>query len=161
MYRGKRKYKHLGLAFKEHVVRERIKGEVGIQRLGVIYGVSPKEIRLWTKRFLAGEPLKMKMGRPRKHPVDAQAESETTPAKLRAENKQLKAELAYKNELIKLLEERGRVKKRPIRTHPKIKRAALGRRSLPLGRNLPEWLLSLPPAGGKRRQRRSRARIVH
>jgi transposase-like protein len=112
MYRGKRQYRHLGLALKEHIVRERLKGEMGITRLGQAYGVSPKEIRLWTRRYLAGEPLKMKMGRPRKHPIEDQAESETTPAKLRAENKQLKAELAYKNELIRLLEERGRVKKK-------------------------------------------------
>jgi transposase-like protein len=112
MYRGKRKYKHLGLAFKEHIVRERLKGEIGVKGLAMRYGVSPKEIRLWTKRYLAGEPLKMKMGRPRKHPDEEQDEIEATPANLRAENKQLKAELAYKNELIKLLEERRRVKKK-------------------------------------------------
>jgi hypothetical protein len=61
----------------------------------------------------------MKMGRPRKNPTEPDAEIEPTEAKLRAENKQLKTELAYKDELIKLFETRVRLKKRPIRTHPK------------------------------------------
>ena len=52
------------------------------------------------------------MGRPREHPVEENTEPEMSPAKLRAENKQLKIELAYKNELIKLLEERARLKKK-------------------------------------------------
>jgi transposase-like protein len=112
MYRGNRHYKHLGLELKQHIVLERLEGEVGLKRLSKFYGVTPKEIRLWTKRYLAGEPLKMKMGRPRKHPAEEPAEPEPTPTQLRAENKELKAELAYKNELIKLLEDRAQVKKK-------------------------------------------------
>jgi hypothetical protein len=81
MYQGNRKYKHLGLAFKEHIVLERLKGEVGVKRLATLYCVSPKEIRLWTKRYLAGEALKMKMGRPRKHPVEGQADPEAVCAR--------------------------------------------------------------------------------
>jgi hypothetical protein len=112
MNRGKRTYNHLSLATKQHIVLERLKGVMGAKRLAALYRVSPKEIRLWTKRYLAGEPLKMRMGRPRTHPAEEMTEPETTPERLRAENKQLKAELAYKNELIKLLEDRARVKKK-------------------------------------------------
>jgi transposase-like protein len=112
MYKGERKYRHLGIAAKQLIVLERLKGELGIKRLAAMYSVTPKEIRLWTKRYLAGEPLKMRMGRPRTHPAEEPTEPEATPAQLRAENKQMKAELAYKNELIKLLEDRVRVKKK-------------------------------------------------
>jgi transposase-like protein len=115
MYQGKRKYKHLGVAAKASIVLERLKGNVGVKRLAAVYSVSPKEIRLWTKRYLAGEPLKMKMGRPRKNPVEETEEPEgpeVMPAQLRAENKQLKAELAYKTALIKLLEDRAKIKKK-------------------------------------------------
>jgi transposase-like protein len=117
MYRGKRTYNHLSLATKQHIVLERLNGVMGVKRLAAFYQVSQKEIRLWTKRYRAGEPLKMKMGRPRKHPAEEPTtseptEPETPPERLRAENKQLKAELAYKNELIKLLENRARVKKK-------------------------------------------------
>jgi transposase-like protein len=112
MYQGLRKYKHRGLGFKEHVVREHLEGGISKKRLARIYGISPKEISIWAGRYLAGEPLEKKMGRPRTHPVEVDTEPGISPAKLRAENKQLKIELAYKNALIKLLEERARLKKK-------------------------------------------------
>jgi hypothetical protein len=112
MYRGKRTYNHLSLATKQHIVLERLKGVIGVKRLAALYRVSPKEIRLWTKRYLAGEPLKMRMGRPSKRPAEEPTEPETMPERLRAENKQLKAELAYKTELLKLMESKVQVKKK-------------------------------------------------
>lgn len=112
MYHGLRAYNHRGLAFKEHVVREHLEGGVSKKQLARRYGISPKEIKIWAGRYRAGEPLEKKMGRPRKYPVEQEGESELTPAKLRAENKQLKLELAYKDALIKLLEERARLKKK-------------------------------------------------
>ena len=111
------KYIHRGILFKEHVVREHLKDGISKKRLAKLYGICPKEIKIWAERFLAGQPLEMKMGRPRKIPLEPgslkpDADPEPTETELRAENKRLRAELAYKTELIKLIQSRLRLKKK-------------------------------------------------
>lgn len=104
------KFRRHSLEFKLMIVKQRVEGGVSLERICQIYKLSPENVIKWTRRYLAGESLEMPRGRPKTRiatPRPPQNEEE-----LRAENERLKAELAFKDELIKLLEERAEVKKK-------------------------------------------------
>ena len=105
------KYRCHNLEFKEMVVRQRVVEGISLRQICRTYHLSSENVIKWTRRYLAGEPLEMPRGRHKtrisSNPTLPQAEES-----LRAENERLKAELAFKDELIKLLEERVEVKKK-------------------------------------------------
>lgn len=104
------KQKKYSLAFKELIVQKRIRDGYGINRLSRYYHISPENIVKWTRRYLAGEPLEMKRGRQPKSKEETVSDDPLIA--LRKENEFLKAEIAYKNELLALLEHRISVKKK-------------------------------------------------
>lgn len=110
MSRKGQKYRKHSIEFKKLIVRKRIEDGYGINKLSSIYHISSENIIKWTRRYLTGEPLEMKRGRPSKtkHTL---VEDDPLRA-LQKENERLKAELAYKNELLALLESRAHVKKK-------------------------------------------------
>jgi transposase-like protein len=104
------KYRKHSIEFKHFIVQKRIKDGYGKNKLCRIYHISSENVIKWTRRYLAGEPLEMKRGRPSQTKrVLVQDDPLTT---LQKENDRLKVELAYKTELLNLLESRADVKKK-------------------------------------------------
>jgi len=93
------------------VVLARVEGGVSLNHICQSYKLNSDNVIKWTRRYLAGEPLEMPRGRPKTR-IATNLTLPQTEEGLRAENERLKAELAFKDELIKLLEERARVKKK-------------------------------------------------
>ena len=94
------------------VVLARVEGGVSLNHICQSYKLNSDNVIKWTRRYLAGEPLEMPRGRPKTRIAATNPTLPQTEEGLRAENERLKAELAFKDELIKLLEERVRVKKK-------------------------------------------------
>lgn len=107
---NKRRYRKHSIEFKKEIVQRRLSGEHSLRSLARQYELSDENIIKWTRRYLAGEPLEMKKG-PKQKPkeIDLSGASEK---ELQKEIKKLKAELAYKNEIIKFLESQNEVKKK-------------------------------------------------
>jgi transposase len=104
------KFRRHSLEFKLMIVRQRVEGGISLTRICRTYKLNSENVIKWTRRYLAGESLEMPRGRQKTRtttPTPPQTEEE-----LRAENERLKAELAFKDELIKLLEKRAVVKKK-------------------------------------------------
>jgi transposase-like protein len=99
------------LEFKRMIVKQRIEEGISLRQVCRTYKLNSENVIKWTRRYLAGEPLEMPRGRP-KTQSSASPSISPTEANLRAENERLRAELAFKDELIKLLEERATVKKK-------------------------------------------------
>lgn len=110
MSRKGQKYRTHSIGFKKFIVQKRIDDGYGINKLCRIYHISSENVIKWTRRYLAGEPLEMKRGRPSKTKRALVPEDQLTT--LRKENERLKVELAYKTELLALLESRADVKKK-------------------------------------------------
>lgn len=104
------RYRTHSIEFKQFIVRKRIEDGYGINKLCRIYHISAENVIKWTRRYLAGEPLEMKRGRP-SHTTRVLVQDDPLTA-LRKENERLKVELAYKTELLTLLESRADVKKK-------------------------------------------------
>jgi transposase-like protein len=96
--------------FKQYIVNLRLKQGFSKNQLCKLYKLSPENVIKWTRRYLAGEQLSMKRGRPPK--VIQSTEEKTLMEKLIAENKRLKTEIAYKDEVLKFLEKREELKKK-------------------------------------------------
>ncbi len=111
MSQGKRKNRRHSVGFKRSIVYQRLTGTTSLTQLCRIYSLSPENVIKWTRRFLAGEPLEKPRGRPKK-PFTPEQTALSTEEKLQAENERLRMELAYKNELIKLLEKHACIKKK-------------------------------------------------
>ena len=105
------KFRRHSLEFKLRVVRQRIEEGVSLNQVCRTYNLSSENVIKWTRRYLAGENLEMPRGRPMQR-IATNPPIPQTEEGLRAENERLKAELAFKDELIKLLEERAIVKKK-------------------------------------------------
>jgi transposase len=105
------KYRKHSLEFKRSIVRQQLVNGVSQTEICRIYSLSSENVGKWTRRFLAGEQLEMPRGRPKVH-IAQKPEPLSTEEALKAENERLKMELAFKNELIKLLEEHATVKKK-------------------------------------------------
>lgn len=105
------KYRRHSLEFKQMIVLARVEGGASLNHICRSYKLNSENVIKWTRRYLAGEPLEMPRGRP-KPKIATNPTLPQTEEGLRAENERLKAEVAFKNELIKLLEERARVKKK-------------------------------------------------
>jgi transposase-like protein len=99
------------LEFKEMVVRQRVVEGISLRQIRRTYNLSSENVVKWTRRYLSGEPLEMSRGRPKTRIAPSPSLPQTEEG-LRVENERLKAELALKDELIKLLEERAGVKKK-------------------------------------------------
>jgi len=97
--------------FKLYIVQLRIKKGYSLRSVCRIYSLSSENVIKWTRRYLNGEPLTMKRGRQKKKPLPANI-SKITPLNLEEQLEQLKAELAYKDEVIKHLEKREHLKKK-------------------------------------------------
>ena len=107
--KGQRYRKH-SIEFKQFIVHKRIKDGYGINKLCRIYHISAENVVKWTRRYLAGEPLEMKRGRPS---LSTRVLVQDDPlTALRKENDRLKVELAFKTELLAPLESRANVKKK-------------------------------------------------
>lgn len=111
MARKGQKFRKHSIDFKSFIVHSRISGNLSIRQACAIYNLSPENVIKWTRRHLRGEPLEMKRGKPTKNPrltpEEKQAQKE-----LKAENLRLRAELAFKDELIKLYQEKEELKKK-------------------------------------------------
>ena len=97
--------------FKLHVVYLRVKKGYSLSQISRMYDLSKENIVKWTYRFLNGEPLTMKRGRPKKS-KENNSKSDETELSLEQQLEQLKTELAYKNKVIEYLEEREQLKKK-------------------------------------------------
>jgi transposase-like protein len=63
--KGQKFRKHTN-EFKLHVVHLRLVQKYSLRTVCRIYGLNSENVLKWTKRFLRGEPLTMKRGRPKK-----------------------------------------------------------------------------------------------
>lgn len=105
------KYRRHTVAFKRSVVALRLEAGMSLKAVCRKYQLNSENVIKWTRRFLAGEPLEMKRGRPRQTP-SRPAPNLSVEDALRAENEHLKMVLAYKDEVIKVLEARESLKKK-------------------------------------------------
>jgi transposase len=105
------KYRKHSLEFKRSIVRQQLVNGTSQRQICRTYSLSSEIVRKWTRRFLAGERLTMPRGRPKvQHTQKRKALS--SEESLKAENERLRMELAFKDELIKVLEEHTSVKKK-------------------------------------------------
>lgn len=119
MARKGQKFRAHSNEFKLHVVHLRTKDGYSLRQVCRMYNLNSENVIKWTRRFLNGEPLTMKRGRPTKsEPLESN--NSNSPANLKEQLEQLKTELAYKDELIKYLEKRERVKKKKNSASSKI-----------------------------------------
>ncbi|MCD1653605.1 hypothetical protein K7J14_02690 [Treponema zuelzerae] len=104
------KFRKHSIEFKEFIVKKRLEDGYGINKLSRIYHISSENVIKWTRRYIAGEPLAMKRGRPTK--IQKITVRDDLESSLRMENERLKVELAYKTELLKYLQNRVDLKKK-------------------------------------------------
>ncbi len=115
MSEDKRRYRIHSVEFKKKLVLKRLSGERSLKSLAREHEISPENIIKWARRYLAGEPLEMKKGHKKKpEEIDLSSASEKD---LLDEIVKLRVELAYKNEVISVLESREELKKRTIPNH--------------------------------------------
>lgn len=105
------KFRRHTVEFKQMIVALRLQAGMSLNAVCRRYQLNSENVIKWTRRFLAGEPLEMKRGRPRKATFEPAPNFSTEDA-LRAENEYLKMALAYKDEVIKVLEARESLKKK-------------------------------------------------
>lgn len=105
------RFRHHTIEFKRSVVALRLEAGMSLNAVCRKYKLNSENVIKWTRRFLAGEPLEMKRGRPgiTNHEIPPELSAEDV---LRAENEHLKMVLAYKDEVIKVLEARDSLKKK-------------------------------------------------
>jgi transposase-like protein len=111
MARKGQKFRRHTIEFKRFVVGLRLEQGYSLRRVCRIYALSSENVIKWTQRFLAGEPLAMPRGRPRKTAITIMKPGPSLPD-FKAENELLRAELAYKDELLRYFENRETVKKK-------------------------------------------------
>jgi transposase-like protein len=98
---SRRPYRKHSLEFKEEIVRLRVEEGWSQRQISRKFDIGRENIQKLTRRYLAGEPLEMKKGRqsmPKQPDLTGFTEHQ-----LLKEIERLRAELAYKNEVLETL----------------------------------------------------------